>query len=207
MTSYADYLFLLSPPEPVKELIGKYKKASAKHIGEFKSMDSPAHISVMHAERQKPYFADHTVTRLEQTLNIMPPVLLHIDGFKYFTHLHSQYTIYAHIRITPAVDAWFSLLKKNLSVRKTLVPHITVTRNIPEADFNILWPHFRHKKLVEPFWIKELKIVKRETFGSFPKWEPFKTFRFRGTKSFEYLGGLDKQTGVSEKVKNQINLF
>jgi hypothetical protein len=73
MTSYADYLFLLSPPEPVKELIGKYKKASAKHIGEFKSMDSPAHISVMHAERQKPYFADHTVTRLEQTLNIMPP--------------------------------------------------------------------------------------------------------------------------------------
>jgi 2'-5' RNA ligase len=207
MTSYADYLFLLSPPEPVKELIGKYKKASAKYIGEFKSMDSPAHISVMHAERQKPFFADHTVTRMEQTLNIMPPVLLHVDGFKYFTHLHSQYTIYAHIRITPAVDAWFTLLKKNLSIRKTLIPHITVTRNIPEADFNTLWPHFRHKKVVEPFWINELKIVKRETFGSFPKWEPFKTFRFRGTKSFEYLGRLDKQAGINEEVKNQINLF
>ncbi|MCQ6956790.1 2'-5' RNA ligase family protein [Mucilaginibacter aquariorum] len=205
MTSYADYLFLLSPPEPVKELIGKYKKASAKHIGEFKSMDSPAHISVMHAERQKPFFAD--VTKLEKSLNIMPPVLLHIDGFKYFPHLHSQYTIYAHIRITPAVDAWFSLLKKNLSIRKTLVPHITVTRNIPEADFDTLWPHFHHKKLVEPFWIKELKIVKRETFGSFPKWEPFKTFRFRGTKSFEHLAELDKQANVSEEVKNQINLF
>jgi 2'-5' RNA ligase len=207
MTSYADYLFLLSPPEPVNELIGKYKKASAKHIGEFKSMDSPAHISIMHTERQKPFFADHTVTKLERSLNIMPPVLLHIDGFKYFPHLHSQYTIYAHIRITPAVDAWFSLLKKNLSIRKTLVPHITVTRNIPEADFDTLWPHFHHKKLVEPFWINELKIVKRETFGSFPKWEPFKTFRFRGTKSFEYLGGLDKQANVSEEVKNQINLF
>ena len=207
MTSYADYLFLLSPPEPIKELIGKYKKASAKHIGEFKSMDSPAHISIMHAERQKPFFADHTVTKLERSLNIMPPVLLHIDGFKYFPHLHSQYTIYAHIRITPAVDAWFGLLKKNLSIRKTLVPHITVTRNIPEADFDTLWPHFHHKKLVEPFWINELKIVKRETFGSFPKWEPFKTFRFRGTKSFEHLGGLDKQANVSEEVKNQINLF
>src|SRR3954466_6710211 len=104
MTSYADYLFLLSPPENIKELIGKYKKASAKHIGEFKSLESPAYISVMHVERQKPYFADHTVTRMENTMNIMPPVLLHIDGFKYFAHLHGKYTIYAHIRITSAVD-------------------------------------------------------------------------------------------------------
>ena len=86
MTSYADYLFLLSPPEPVKELIGKYKKASAKHIGYFKSMDSPAHISVMHLERQKPYFADHTISQIERAINMMPPILLHIDGFKYFSN-------------------------------------------------------------------------------------------------------------------------
>jgi 2'-5' RNA ligase len=204
MTSYADYLFLLSPPQSIKELIGKYKKASAKHIGEFKSLESPAHISVMLADRQKPYFADHTVIRMENTLNIMPPVLLHIDGFKYFPHLHSQYTIYAHIRITPAVDNWFSLLKKKLGMRKTLVPHITVVRDIPEADFETLWPHFHHKKLVEPFWINELKIVKRETFGSFPKWEPFKTFKFRGTKSIEYL---DQQNDAKKEVQNQGDLF
>ncbi|GGH06329.1 2'-5' RNA ligase family protein [Mucilaginibacter phyllosphaerae] len=193
MTSYADYLFLLSPPEPVKELVDKYKKASAKHIGNFKSMESPAHISVMHAERQKPYFAEHTIARMQQALHMMPPVLLHIDGFKYFAHLHSRYTIYAHIRITPAVDAWFTLLRKNLGIKKMLVPHITVVRDIPEADFNTLWPHFRHKKLVEPFWISELKIVKRETFGGSPKWEPCKTFRFRGIKGFETVDAEDKK--------------
>jgi 2'-5' RNA ligase len=201
MTGYADYLFLLSPPEPVKELISKYKKASVKHIGNFKSMDSPAHISVMHYERQKPYFADHTLTQLQQSLNVMPRVLLHVDGFKYFTHLRNQYTIYAHIRITPAVDAWFTLLRKNLGNKKMLVPHITVVRNVPEADFNTLWPHFRHKKVVEPFWIKELKIVKRETFGGSPKWESFKTFEFRGTKGLEYVGN------PVEKGRKQINLF
>jgi len=200
MTSYADYLFLLSPPEPIKDLISKYKRASVKHIGNFKSMDAPAHISVMHAERQKPFFADTTLAKMEKALNIMPPVLLHIDGFKFFTHLHAQYTIYAHIRITPAVDAWFSLLKKNLAIRKTLVPHITVVRNIPEADFNTLWPHFHHKKLVEPFWINELTIVKRETFGSMPKWEPFKTVAFKGTKSFEDLG-------EQKDARDQIGMF
>ncbi|RYU92370.1 hypothetical protein EWM62_02730 [Mucilaginibacter terrigena] len=204
MTSYADYLFLLSPPEPVKELIGKYKKASVKHIGMFKSMDAPAHISVVHLERQKPFFADQTLTRVEQAVAIMPPVLLHLDGFKFFTHLHSQYTIYGHIRITPAVDAWFGLLRKNLGIKKMLVPHITVVRNVPEADFNTLWPHFRHKKVVEPFWIKELKIVRRETFGSYPKWEPFKTIRFRGIKGLEYETGPDKEP---EEVIKQINLF
>jgi 2'-5' RNA ligase len=197
MTSYADYLFILSPPEPVKEVIGKYKKASVKHIGKFKSMDSPAHISVLHSERQKPYFAEQTVASLERSLNIMPPVLFHIDGFKYFSHLHSQYTIHAHIRITPSVDTWFTLLRKSLSIRKTLVPHITVARNIPEAGFNTLWPHFRHKKLVEPFWIKELKIVKRETFGGSGGWETFKTIRFNGIKT----------SHTDTEAPDQLNLF
>lgn len=88
------------------------------------------------------------------------------------------------------------------------MPHITIARDIPEADFNTLWPHFRHKKLVEPFWINELKIVQRETFGSFPKWEPYKTFQFRGTKGFEYLGSsVGKLPEVKDKAKDQINLF
>jgi 2'-5' RNA ligase len=206
MTSYADYLFLLSPPEPVKELICKYKKASVKHIGDFKSMDSPAHVSILHVDRQKPFFADHTVSRLEKQLYIMPPVLLHVDGFRHFTHLHSKMTIYAHIRSTPAVEAWFTLLKRNLNIKKALVPHITVARDIPEGDFNTLWPHFHHKKVVEPFWVNELKIVKRETFGSYPKWEKFKTFPFKGTKSFECLvSEVAKQ--ANDEPENQINLF
>lgn len=208
MTSYTDYLFLLSPPEAIKHEILRYKKASVRLIGDYKSMDSPAHISIMHIERQKPFFANTTVSQIEKKLYIMPPVLLHLDGFKYFTHLHSKMTIYADIRSSPAVEAWFTLLKKNLNIKKALVPHITIGRDIPEADFNILWPHFRHKKLVEPFWVSELKIIQRETFGSFPKWEPYKTFQFRGTKSFEYLGSsVGELPEVKDKAKDQINLF
>jgi 2'-5' RNA ligase len=207
MTSYADYLFLLSPPEAIKHEILRYKKASARLIGDYKSMDSPAHISIMHVERQKPFFANTTISQIEKKLYIMPPVLLHVDGFRYFTHLHSKMTIYAHIRSSPAVEAWFTLLKKNLNIKKALVPHITIARDIPEADFNTLWPHFRHKKLVEPFWINELKIVQRETFGSFPKWEKFKTFPFKGTKSFENLASGVETQAVKDEPENQINLF
>jgi hypothetical protein len=29
-------------------------------------MDSPAHISIMHVERQKPFFANTTITQMEK---------------------------------------------------------------------------------------------------------------------------------------------
>ena len=209
MDMYEDYLMLLSPPEHVKHEIARYKKASAKLIGNYKSMDSPAHISVQHLERQKPFMAETNHLKLEKSINEMPPVLLHVDGFKYFAHLHSKMTIYAHIRITPSVDEWFTLLKKKLSIRKTIVPHITVVRDIQEVDFNLLWPNFRHKKLVEPYWVNELKMLKRETFAPSPKWIPFKTFEFKSNKGAANNAEaiISKQAIADITRQNQINLF
>lgn len=192
---YTDYLFLLSPPENIKHEISRYKKASAKYIGEFASVNSPAYISINQLERQKPFMVDTGLAQIEKQLYAMPPVLLHLDGFKYFTHLHSKYTIYAYIRSTPAVEDWFTLLRKTLNIKKALVPHIIVVRNIPESDFEKLWPHFQHKKLLEPFWINEIKVLQRETFSSSPKWEKFKDFKLKGN------GGLmevvQKDEGVN----------
>jgi 2'-5' RNA ligase len=202
---YEDYLMLLSPPEAVKYEIARYKKASAKLIGNYKSMDSPAHISVQHLERQRPFMEETNVSKLEISLNELPPVLLHVDGFKYFTHLHSKMTIYAHIRITPAVDEWFTLLKKKLHIKKTIVPHITVTRDIPEKDFNLLWPHFKHKKLVEPFWVNELKMLKRESFAPSPQWIPCKVFEFKNLKNL--ANSAESIINRQAAAENQINLF
>lgn len=185
ITSYADYLFLLSPPENIKHEISRYKKASVKYIGEFGSMHTPAHITVNQLERQKPYIIDAAIENIEAKINAMPSVLLHLDGFKYFEHLHSKMTIYAYIRNTSAMENWFTLLRKNLNIKKALVPHITVVRNIPEVDFKKLWPNFKNKKLLEPFWLSELKILQRETFGTTAeKWEPYKTIQFKKTNVF-----------------------
>jgi 2'-5' RNA ligase len=206
MTIYEDYLMLLSPPEAIKHEITRYKKASAKIIGDYPSMNSPAHISIMHLERQKPFMADKNVLLIEQTLAQLPPVLLHWDGFGYFTHLHKKMTIYGNIRSTPAVDAWFSHLKKKLKIKKSITPHITVVRNVPENDFNLLWPHFRHKQLVEPFWINALTVVKRDTFDAYAKWEFFKSFSFKNQAGF--IGAENIEAGrIDVADPDQINLF
>jgi 2'-5' RNA ligase len=209
MTMYIDYLMLISPPEDIKHEISRYKKASAKLIGNYKSMDSPAHISIKHLERQKPFMADVNLGQLENSLNALPPVLLHIDGFKYFPHLHNRMTIYAHIRITNAVDEWFTQLKKKLSIKKTIVPHITVARDIAGDDFDRLWPNFRHKKLVEPFWANKLVMLKRETFAPSPQWTSFKTFEFKNNKGSVYSAEaiINKQANDEISLQNQIDLF
>ncbi|WP_184543337.1 2'-5' RNA ligase family protein [Mucilaginibacter sp. FT3.2] len=207
MRMYEDYLMLLSPPETVKQEIARYKKASAKLIGDYKSMDSPAHISIQHLERQKPLMEDKNILLMETAFAALPPVLLHVDGFDYFPHLHNRMTIYAHIRSTPSVDQWFRHLKAVLKIKKTLLPHITIARDIPEKDFNTLWPNFKNKRMVEPFWINELKIVKRETFGYLPKWEPFKTFRFKNPAGFEHQMDVLIKEHIRSANQNQINLF
>nr|WP_294944901.1 2'-5' RNA ligase family protein [uncultured Mucilaginibacter sp.] len=182
MTGYSDYLFLLTPPEHIRQEVARYKKASVNHIGDFGGMNSPATITLNQLERQKPFMVEAAFERVENTLQAMPPVLLHMDGFKYFEHLHSKNTIYAYIRSTPAMEDWFALLRKNLNIKKALVPHIPVVRNIPETDFKKLWPNFKHKKLQEPFWIAELKILQREAFGTIAgKWQPYKTIPFKNT--------------------------
>ncbi|SIR02443.1 2'-5' RNA ligase [Mucilaginibacter lappiensis] len=209
MYMYEDYLFLLSPPEAIKQEISRYKRASAKLIGNYKSMDSPAHISVHHLERQKPFMEETNLNKIEKGLNELPPALLHVDGFKFFQHLHNRMTIYAHIRVTPAVDEWFTQLKRLLKIRKTIIPHITVTRDVAGPDFERLWPNFRHKKLVEPFWVNELIMLKRETFAHEPQWQPFKIFEFKNKQTMANTAEaiLYKQAAADNQIQDQINLF
>jgi 2'-5' RNA ligase len=210
MNGYSDYLFLLSPPENIRHEVARYKKASVKYIGDFGSMNSPAHITINQLDRQKPFMVDTAFERAESTLWAMPPVLLHMEGFKYFEHLHSKNTIYAYIRSTPAMEAWFALLRKNLNIKKAVVPHITVVRNIPEADFKKLWPNFKNKKLQEPFWISELKILQREAFGTVTgKWQPYKTIPFKNTAGLTGKNRWKEEQEAKAEIaaRKQVKLF
>lgn len=163
---YADYLLILSPPDAVKHQIARYKKASEKVIGTFKSARSAAHISIYHAERQKSFMMEPALKRLAVKLNTMPPVAFQITGFNFFRHGDKALTIYAEVKQTEAVLRWFRLLSLNLNHKaKNITPHITVARNITVEQFGRLWPHFARAKYVDVFWVKELTVLKRETFG------------------------------------------
>src|ERR1700761_1263456 len=104
MTSYADYLFIISPPDSLMKEIERYKRASANVIGSFESRHSRAHITITYQTRCKPFLAEPVIERMQKNLRSIPAVELHIKRFNYFTHGATARTIYAEIEINPATE-------------------------------------------------------------------------------------------------------
>lgn len=175
---YADYMMLLSPPEEVVCEIKRYKQASAKHIGQFDSLHSKAHISICMADRQKTFIIEPSLQRMEQKLSTMPPIVLHIKGFDFFKHGDHSMTIYANVNQTDAVKKWFRLLLQNMNLKINITPHITIVRNISAQKFEVLWPHFAKAQYNDVFKIDGLTVLKRDTFGHEQHWQQHKVLPF-----------------------------
>ncbi|GAB2981194.1 hypothetical protein GCM10027049_16330 [Mucilaginibacter puniceus] len=180
MKNYADFMILLSPSDNIKELIRDHKLRAAEIIGKYESMHSIAHISIKKMHRQKSFLTTPLILGLNTKLAAIPPVTLTIDGFDYFNHGEDFKTIYAKICSSPEITQWFKTLKKHLNIKEFMVPHITIARNIPVNDFNLLWPHFKAIKWTETFTVNELLVLEKETFAPFAKWEEFTRLPFKG---------------------------
>lgn len=180
MKNYADFMILLSPPDKVKASVRDHKLHAAQIIGDYESMHSIAHISIKKMHRQKSFLTTPLILGLNNKLAAIPSVILTINGFDYFNHGEDFKTIYAKINTPPEITQWFKILKKHLNIKEFMVPHITIARNIPVSDFNLLWPHFKAIKWSESFTVNELLVLEKETFAPFAKWEEFTRLPFKG---------------------------
>ncbi|MFD0749923.1 2'-5' RNA ligase family protein [Mucilaginibacter calamicampi] len=178
MESYKDFLMIISPPDEVIKQISKYKRASANKIGPFKGMHSIAHISITYQQRCKPFMADPFMARLENKLQTMQPAEIYIKNFKFFTHGTVGFTIYAEVNVMPPNHNWFKLLRKQMGITITIVPHITVLKNIPPSAFKKLWPYFENSQYEATFKANSLTILWRETFAEQHEWRPYKELFF-----------------------------
>jgi 2'-5' RNA ligase len=179
MTSYQDYLMIISPPEHIKKQVSKYKRASANVIGNFKGMHSIAHITITHQERCKAFLAQPAIQQMEKRLNSMHPVDLQIKGFNFFKHGTSGVTIYAVVEPAILNHNWFKLLKTQMGIKvKNFVPHITIVKNIPVTSFNKLWPYFEKSPYTEMFKANSLTILGRDTFAEYIEWKVYKELHF-----------------------------
>ncbi|MDB5108984.1 MAG: hypothetical protein JWR67_98 [Mucilaginibacter sp.] len=207
MKNYADFMMVLSPNEHVKALIQEHKQYAAGIIGQYESMHSIAHISIKNMPRQKTFLTEPAIIALRKILPTLPPITLTIDGFDYFNHGEDYKTIYAKLRTDHLSTLWFKTLKKHLGIKEFMVPHITVARNIPIADFNKLWPHFKAINWVESFTVSELTVLQRETFATFAKWELFTTLPFEAKHLVEPVAPRQAPIKSVNMHKGQMSLF
>jgi 2'-5' RNA ligase len=208
MESYKDYLFILTPPNPISEQIKKFKQASERLIGEYEGMNSKAHITLKTLRRQKPYFTEPLLEEIEKELSLIEPFTLQLNGFA--TFLPTDFTtIYAAIRSTPEMEDWFKRLRKCLKEKKA-VPHITIARQVPYEQAKKLWPKFKDRRWDETFEVKALTILERETFGHTKPWKQFKVIPFRGNAELnKWVDKTKEKEKAAEKLidLNQMNLF
>lgn len=181
MEAYTDYLMLIAPPKSVMYDIDRYKRASARVIGTFAGMHSPAHISINRQHRCKPFISQHGLSQMAEKLGHIAPMELKISNFKYFTHGPNAMTIYACIVVNEHNDRWFKALNNSMRIiQKHFVPHITVVKNIPAEKFNKLWPKFETARYQNSFLADRLVVLHKETYAERAKWQIYREFPFGG---------------------------
>jgi len=177
--TYSDYMLLISPPEAVKDMVRKYKLSCAKVIGNFDGMHSIAHITVTGQHRQMPVTMLQKLDCYQRSLIRLKPIELNITGFNYFTHGKQGATIYAKIELNTEVNKWFDHLKRIFGDRQSIVPHITIAKNIPVHAFQALWPHFVNRAYRESFVPDKLVVLSRPMINmADDKWRFFKELQF-----------------------------
>jgi 2'-5' RNA ligase len=208
MTSYQDYLAILSPTENICNYVKSLKDFSAQIIGEYRSQHSKPHLSVQFLPRKKPVWIEPLMPRLERELQTLPPVELQINGFAYFDQQEFQ-TIYAKLNSTPATKLWFKLLRKFFNT-PPFEPHITIARNVPHGDFKLLWPHFKDQRFNARFKADRLTILRRETIGHNKAYMVYKEMPFNHRLDFDAFTRAKLKAPapiVNRTDEQQISLF
>ncbi|MDB4901866.1 MAG: hypothetical protein JWQ63_1147 [Mucilaginibacter sp.] len=208
MTLYQDYLIVLSPSESIIENVKRLKDFSYKHIGEYDSHYSKAHITIQSWPRKKPVWIEPLIPKLERDLQTLPPVILDINDFGFFDHADHP-SIYAKLNSTPLTKVWFKYLRKFFHT-SDFEPHITIARSIPNESFVKLWPHFKNQEWNEQFIVDKLTILRRETIGHDKSYKVFKEIPFNRRMDFYAFTNLKLTTPALPLKKvntQQISLF
>jgi len=205
MKGYTDFFMLLSPSEQVKAVVREHKNYAADVIGTYESEYSTAHISVNMMQRQKTFLTEPGIREFRKRLCLIPAITLTVNGFDYFIHGKDYRTIYARIVNSPETSHWFKMLKHHLKIKEFNVPHITICRNIPVADFDLLWPYFKLLEWQETFTVNSLTVLQRESFVSYAKWEHYTELPFEG--KMQYNIAPPKPSLIKPLNNRQTSLF
>lgn len=177
------FLNLISLPDDADKNIKRFKRACAKHIGDFPSVNSRAHISFdrLVFDTDVSYKAvDHKMFYdvVESILSNVPAIGLKITGFNFFNHGAHHRTIYAAIELDAVTMRWFDFVKKVFLQKDRIIPHITIARNISVDAFNKLWPYFQNLKYSDSFDVEEITILCKDS-GSQGPYQIYKVMPLR----------------------------
>jgi len=148
------YFFTIIPSSPLQIFVSNLKKQIRNVIGHgFQGELSKAHISLFQYNEHN---TDNILCDTDWLLLALLPLDIYVNGLGAFKH-GSNKTIYLQIEYkTPIAD-----LAEALG-GKSIMPHITIARNLVATDFDKAWRHLQSISYRNYFHCDSVTVLRRE---------------------------------------------
>lgn len=128
-----EYLILIVPNDEVKSETKKLQNKLYKIIGRKTENEyAIAHIPLFKTKYEKD---SHVSEKLKKAMAELKPFLIATSEVDVFSHGAAKKTLYIKIDNPKPIQALFETLGEEFKFKKEILPHLTLEKNLPVADF------------------------------------------------------------------------
>lgn len=145
------FFLLISPSQEVIEYVAFLKNIVFESIGHsYKSLHSKAHLSL---KQYLDYHNEDKLYTISDKITDIKPFNIFIKNLNFFK---SNGTIYLDIVNKSSVCDLNERIQK-----QSIIPHITITRNLNSRDFEVAWKALKNQSYSHYFKCCEITVLKR----------------------------------------------
>ena len=157
------YFFIISPPDAIKSKVRSLKQKLNRAVGLSNyNLHSVPNISLMSFHTMYPV-NDKFVQAVQELFARVNAFEVKLDGFEHFVHGTASDTIYAKLSDSEKITRLYEELHALLGLRvRSYVPHLTIARTVPRANFAKSFSIVKKQDFQEEFICDHVTILERK---------------------------------------------
>ena len=163
MDTVHQYFFIISPPDTIKSKVKSLKQKLNRAVGLSNyNLNSVPNISLMSFHTMYPV-NDKFIQAVQELFSQVNAFEVKLDGFEHFVHGSASDTIYAKLSDSEKITRLYKELHNLLGLRvRSFVPHLTIARTVPRANFAKSFSIVKKQDFHEEFICDHVTILERK---------------------------------------------
>jgi 2'-5' RNA ligase len=163
MDTVHQYFFIISPPDAIKSKVRSLKQKLNRAVGlSDYNLNSTPSISLMSFHTMYPV-NDKFIQAVQELFSQINAFEVKLEGFEHFVHGGASDTIYAKLSDSEKITKLYKELHALLGLRvRSYVPHLTIARTVPRANFAKSFSIVKKQDFHEEFICDHVTILERK---------------------------------------------
>lgn len=163
MDTVHQYFFIISPPDAIKSKVRSLKQKLNRAVGLSNyNLNSVPNISLMSFHTMYPV-NDKFIQAVQELFSQINAFEVKLNGFEHFVHGSASDTIYAKLSDSEKITKLYQELHALLGLRvRSFVPHLTIARTVPRANFAKSFSIVKKQDFHEEFVCDHVTILERK---------------------------------------------